>query len=71
MERIEGVKIATPLAQNSVSAGDSNTGSRLVDGVNFDEYTGIAGLNIIEGRKFADGADEAIIDTGFQRQKKF
>ena len=71
LEKIEGVKIVTPIAQNSVSAGDSNTGSRLVDGVNFDEYAGIAGLNIIEGRKFADGTDEAIIDTGWQRQKKF
>ena len=69
LERIEGVKIAAPLAQNSVSAGDSNTGSRLVDGVNFDEYAGIAGLSIIEGRKFNDGADEAIIDTGWQKQK--
>ncbi len=71
LEKIEGVKIATPIAQNSVSAGDSNTGSRLVDGVNFDEYAGIAGLNLIEGQKFADDADEAIIDTGWQRQKRF
>ncbi|MCY7376213.1 MAG: ABC transporter permease [Pyrinomonadaceae bacterium] len=70
LERIEGVKIAAPIAQNSVSAEDSNTGSRLIDGVNFDEYANIAGLNIIEGRKFAENTDEAIIDTGWQKQKK-
>ncbi len=70
LEKVEGVKVATPIGQNSVSAKDNNTGSRLVDGVNFDEYALIAGLNIIEGRQFNDNADEAIIDTGWQKQKK-
>ncbi|MGI8786570.1 MAG: ABC transporter permease [Pyrinomonadaceae bacterium] len=70
LEKIEGVKTVVPIAQNTVSTDDSNTGSRLIDGVNFDEYARVAGLKIAEGRKFADGADEAIIDTGWQRQKK-
>ncbi|MEP7038834.1 MAG: ABC transporter permease [Acidobacteriota bacterium] len=67
--KVEGVKSIVPIAQNSVSAGDSNTGSRLIDGVNFDNYAAVAGLKIIEGRKFAENSDEAIIDTGWQNQK--
>ncbi len=70
IERIEGVQSAVPIGQNSVKA-DSASGSRLIDGVNFDEYAPIAGLRIVEGRKFSDNADEAVIDTGFQKQKKF
>jgi len=69
LEKIEGVKDAIPIAQNSVSASDSNSGSRLIDGVNYDEYEQIAGLKIVEGRKFNDSAEEAIIDTGWQQQK--
>lgn len=70
VEKVEGVKTVIPIAQNSVSADDSNVGSRLVDGINFDEYAAVASLTIIEGRKFADNSDEAIIDTGWQEQTK-
>jgi putative ABC transport system permease protein len=69
LAKIEGVKAVLPLGQTSVEA-DTNTGNRLIDGVNFKEYADMAGLKIIEGRAFS-GGDEAIIDTGFQRQKKF
>jgi putative ABC transport system permease protein len=68
LAKIEGVRAAVPLGQTSVEA-DTNTGNRLIDGVNFKEYAEMAGLKIIEGREFS-GGDEAIIDTGFQRQKK-
>lgn len=69
LEKIEGVRTVVPIAQNSVSTDDNKTGNRLIDGVNFDEYANVAGLKIIEGRKFNGGADEAIIDTGWQKQK--
>ncbi|HEX9962216.1 MAG TPA: ABC transporter permease, partial [Pyrinomonadaceae bacterium] len=69
LAKIEGVERAVPVGQTSVEA-DTNTGNRLIDGVNFKEYADIAGLKIIEGREFSTG-DEAIIDTGFQRQKKY
>ena len=69
IQKIEGVKTVVPIGQNSVSVDDSNTGSRLIDGVNFDQYAAVAGLKIIEGRKFAENSDEAIIDTGWQNQK--
>ncbi len=69
IQSVEGVKAVVPIGQNSVSVDDSNTGSRLIDGVNFDQYAAVAGLKIIEGRKFEENSDEAIIDTGWQNQK--
>ncbi len=68
--RIEGVKAVVPIGQNTVTSDDNNTGSRLIDGVNFDEYAAMTGLRIMQGRAFSPAGDEAIIDTGFQRQKK-
>lgn len=70
IEKVTGVAAAVPIAQNSVSASDANTGSRLVDGVNFDEYAAIAGLQIIQGRKFLDGRDELMSDTAWLVQRK-
>lgn len=68
---VQGVASVVPVGQNNVSAKDNNTGNRLIEGINFAEYAKIAGLTIIEGREFTGNSDEAIIDTGFQRQKKF
>ena len=70
IENVEGVKFAVPVAQNTISTDDNNSGNRLVEGVNFDEYGLISGVKIVEGRKFADNADEAVIDTGWQAQRK-
>jgi putative ABC transport system permease protein len=66
---VEGVRAAVPIGQNSVDAPDNNSGKRLVDGVRFDEYSAISGLRLMTGRAFADGKDEAIIDTAWQKQK--
>jgi putative ABC transport system permease protein len=66
----DGVAAAVPIAQNSVAAADTTTGSRLVDAVNFDEYAEMAGLQIVRGRKFSDGADEVISDTAWLEQQK-
>ena len=70
IEKSEGVQTAIPLGQNSIKS-DSSTGNRMIDGINFDEYAAVAGLKIIEGREFSGKVDEAIIDTGFQKQKKY
>jgi putative ABC transport system permease protein len=70
LEKTEGVKSAVAIGQQSVNA-DSNTGKRLIDGVNFDEYAAMSGIRIVQGRTFNDKTDEALIDTGFQKQKKF
>ncbi len=70
LEKIEGVQAVIPIGQTSVEA-DSNTGSRLIDGVNFAEYAETAGLAIIEGRAISDQNNEVLVDTGFQKQKKY
>jgi putative ABC transport system permease protein len=67
---VDGVSSAVAIGQNSVDATDNNTGKRLVDGVRFDEYAEISGLRIVEGRPFGPAADETVIDTAWQKQKK-
>lgn len=69
ISKVEGIQLVVPLGQTSVTA-DSNTGSRLIDGVNYNEYAQITGLKIIEGKALTNADSEAIIDTGFQKQKK-
>ena len=71
VKKIEGVQTAIAIGQATVSSDDNNTGSRLVDGVNYDEYADVVGTSTKEGRKPNDRADEAVIDTGWQQQKKF
>jgi putative ABC transport system permease protein len=69
VSRVDGVQNAIAIGQNNVKANDANTASRLVDAVNFDEYAQVAGLQVIKGRKFVDGADEAMADTAWLKQK--
>lgn len=71
IRKVDGVRTVVSLGQNTVAAEDNNTGNRLIDGIDFDEYAGVVGIDIIEGRKLAPEGDEAVIDTGFQRQKKY
>ena len=70
IEKVEGVAAAVPLAQNSVSASDATVGSRLIDGIPYDKYAAISGLQIVEGRKFVDGRDEIIVDTAWFARRK-
>lgn len=70
IEAVPGVAAAIPLAQNIVEAKDSKVGQRLVDGIDFDSYASSAGLSIVAGRALGTNGDEAIIDTGWQRQMK-
>lgn len=67
----EGVQAVVSLGQNSVSSDDNNTGSRLIDGIRYDEYARVVGIDIIEGVKLPAGGNVAIIDTGWQKQKKY
>jgi len=69
IESAEGVDRAIAIAQTSVTAKDSNVGSRLVDGINFEEYAAIAGLQIIQGRELGDRGDEAVADTAWLQQQ--
>ena len=70
IEQTEGVKRCIPIAQNTVAAKDTNTGSRLVDGVNFDEFAEVTGIQVVQGRKFVEGSDEVMPDTAWLQQRK-
>ncbi|MEO8434687.1 MAG: ABC transporter permease [Pyrinomonadaceae bacterium] len=68
LARVEGVRLAVPIAQ-SFDRSDRGFGSRLIDGINFDEYAALNGLTIKEGRKLI-GGDEAVIDSVWQQQRQ-
>ena len=64
---IEGVRAATPLGQ-TLDRSDTGFGSRLLDGIEYDEYARLTGISIREGRKLL-GGDEAIVDPVWQQQR--
>lgn len=70
VRKIWGVTDVVPIAQNSVQAKDGITGSRLIDGVTYDEYARVAGLQIIQGRAFTEGKDELMSDTAWLVNRK-
>lgn len=65
LKKVDGVATIIPVAQNSVAAEGGLTGSRLIDGVHFDEYAAVAGLRLVQGRTFAEGRDEMLSDTAW------
>lgn len=60
LRQIEGVKLVSPVGRY-IQRGRSGLGVEQVDGIDFESYAAISGLQIIEGRVFAS-ADEVIID---------
>jgi putative ABC transport system permease protein len=70
VKKVEGVADVVPIAQNSVQATDGITGSRLIDGIPFDEYARVSGLQIIQGRSFIEGHDEIMSDTAWITNRK-
>jgi putative ABC transport system permease protein len=66
--QIEGVRAATPLGQ-AMDRSDAGFGSRLIDGINFDEYARLTGITIKEGRGVISG-DEAMVDPVWQQNRK-
>lgn len=65
---LEGVRAAVPIGQNIVTS-DRGFGSRLVDGILFDQYAALTGLSIREGTKFTGSGNEAIVDTVWQKDR--
>jgi putative ABC transport system permease protein len=66
ISRIEGVRMAVPIGQ-SLDKSDSGFGSRLVDGVPYDQYAQLSGIKMREGRKF-EGGNEAIVDPVWMKE---
>jgi len=70
IENVEGVAAAVPIAQNSVPAAEGMTGSRLIDGVAWNDYSSIGGLTVVQGRAFVEGRDEIMSDTAWLSNRK-
>ena len=70
IEQVDGVAGCVPIGQNTVPASEGITGSRLIDGVPFEQYAAMSGLQIVSGRKFTDGTDEMISDSAWLQQRK-
>jgi putative ABC transport system permease protein len=68
LARIDGVRAAVAVGQNILSS-DRGFGSRVVDGIPFDEYAALTGLTIKEGRRLEAG-DEAIVDAIWQQERQ-
>ncbi|MGH9962469.1 MAG: ABC transporter permease, partial [Pyrinomonadaceae bacterium] len=64
---IEGVRAATPLGQ-TLDRSDRGFGTRLIDGIDFNEYAALTGIRIREGSPLT-GGDQAIIDPVWQKQR--
>jgi putative ABC transport system permease protein len=65
--RIEGVRAATPIGQ-ALDHSDAGFGTRLIDGIEFDDYAKLTGITIREGSKLT-GGDQAIVDPVWQQQR--
>jgi putative ABC transport system permease protein len=65
--RIAGVRAAAPIGQ-TLDRSDAGFGTRLIDGIEFDQYAKLAGISIREGAKLT-GGDQAIIDPVWQQQR--
>jgi putative ABC transport system permease protein len=65
--KIDGVRAATAIGQ-SLDRSDSGFGTRLIDGIIFDEYANLTGIRIREGQKLT-GGNQAIIDPVWQQQR--
>jgi putative ABC transport system permease protein len=65
---IEGVRMAVPIGQNLDKSRDTGFGSHLVEGIPFDQYAAMTGLQIKEGRKLEQG-DEVIVDSAWQKER--
>jgi putative ABC transport system permease protein len=68
LARIEGVRAAVPIGQN-LDKSDSGFGSRLIEGIPFDQYATLNGLKITEGKKL-DKGDEVIIDASWKTERQ-
>lgn len=66
--RIPGVRAAVPIGRHTVNS-DSGFGSRVLEGIPFEEYQALAGFRIVEGRGLGASGDEVIVDTVWKEQR--
>lgn len=65
--RVSGVRMAIPIGQH-LDKSDSGFGTRLIEGIPYDQYVALNNLTIKEGRGLQKG-DEVIVDSAWQRER--
>jgi putative ABC transport system permease protein len=65
--RIPGVRTAVPIGQ-FLDKSDSGFGSRLIEGIPYQEYAALNHMTIKEGRGLQSG-DEVIVDSAWQQER--
>jgi putative ABC transport system permease protein len=65
--RIPGVRAAVPIGQ-LLDKSNSGFGSRLVEGIPYEQYAALNSMTIKEGRGLLNG-DEVIVDSAWQREQ--
>ncbi len=68
LSRIPGVRLACPAAQTT-DTSDTGFGMRVIDGIDFDCYSRLSGLHVIEGNPLGRG-EEAVVDVVWKEQRK-
>ncbi|HEX8188803.1 MAG TPA: ABC transporter permease [Pyrinomonadaceae bacterium] len=66
--RLPGVRGACPAAQTT-DTSDTGFGMRVIDGIDFECYSRLSGLRVVEGRAPGRG-DEAAVDSVWREQRK-
>jgi putative ABC transport system permease protein len=66
--RLDGVRAATPIGQ-TLDRSESGFGTRLIDGIDFDGYAKVTGIQLRDGNKLT-GGDQAIVDPVWQQQRQ-
>lgn len=67
LARIDGVRATTAIGQ-ALDRSDAGFGSRLIDGIDFDDYAKVTGISLREGEKLTRG-DVAIVDAVWKQQR--
>src|SRR5256885_4109364 len=65
--RVPGVRMAVPIGQH-LDKSDSGFGTRLIEGIPYDEYAALNNLTIVEGRGLQKG-DEVIVDSAWRQER--
>src|SRR5215471_6396307 len=65
--RIPGVRTAVPIGQ-FLDKSDTGFGSRLIEGIPYEQYAALNNLTIKEGRGLQKG-DEVIVDSAWQQER--
>lgn len=70
MLAVPGVAAVTPVGQHLEMKGESGLGLRQIDGVEFDHYSAITKIRIVEGNPLPEAGDVVVVDVKYAAARK-